>query len=152
MKATHSNRRNSTRAPENPRAAHRQRRKLGIPSLQRPRLEERAARRNEQDRRFNVGAQPEDRPASPRAQTEKDDFGIPYKASPSSQRWRFSTDPSTRSGITIHTGRGSLAESKHYHPIVGFASSRVKRASTLNLAEVPSQLTFFPDREPDQST
>ena len=58
----------------------------------------------------------------------------------------------SRSGTAIKKGRGFLAESKHYHPIVGFVSSRVKRASTVNLTEVPSQLTHFSATEADQST
>jgi hypothetical protein len=60
--------------------------------------------------------------------------------------------PLSQSGAAIQKGRGFLAESKHYHPIVGFVASRVKRAGSVNLPEVPSQLTFLPATKADQST
>ena len=60
--------------------------------------------------------------------------------------------PLNRSGTTIQKGRIFLAESKHYHPIVGFASSRVKWTGIPNLSEVPLQLTSSPGFRPDQST
>jgi hypothetical protein len=63
---------------------------------------------------------------------------------------RFFRRPLNRSGTTIQKGPGFLAESKHYHPILGFVSSRVKRVSIVNLAEVPSQLTSLPGREADK--
>jgi hypothetical protein len=57
-----------------------------------------------------------------------------------------------RNGTATQKGRRFLVESKHYHPIVGFASSRVKCVGTPNLSEVPLQLTSFPGIRPDQST